>query len=177
MKKSQAAVTARLSTPRATLCALGLKVRSLKLFEAISGRVRIRQKTMRHTPLEKWRDAFIAMPAGARGLCEVKTRVRADAALQRSSGRSSCAGQSVVQETLDRCSSENARRMEEAVGAIFRTHSRAYRHDYKRCLQSLDVGPTGLPCGESAEEAREGIPFGAWRAAWEADGAGHGLRL
>jgi hypothetical protein len=155
MKKSPAAAP-RLYTPRATLCALGLKVRSLKLFETISEHVRIRQKTIRHTPVEKLRDAFIAILAGAHGLVEVNTRVRSDAALQRSFGRSSCAEQSVVQETLDRCTSENVRQMEEAVDAIFRAHSEAYRHDYKRGLLLLDVDLTGLPCGKRAEAATKG---------------------
>jgi hypothetical protein len=160
MKKSQTASAARLYTPRATLCALGLKVRSLKLFDAIAEHVRIRQKTIKHSPLEKLQDAFIAILAGAHGLVEVNTRVRADAALQRSFGRSSCAEQSVVQETLDRCSAENVRQMEEAVDAIFRAHSRAYRHDHRRGLLLLDVDLTGLPCGRSAEEARKGYLSG-----------------
>jgi hypothetical protein len=160
MKKSRATVATQLYTPRATLCALGLKVRSLKLFDTISEHVRIRQKTIRHTPIEKLTDAFIAILAGAHGLCEVNTRVRADAALQRSFGRHSCAEQSVVQETLDRCSAENVRQMEEAVDAIFRAHSRAYRHDHRRGLLLLDVDLTGLPCGKSAEEGRKGYLSG-----------------
>lgn len=68
MKKSPAASVSRLYTQRATLCALGLKVRSLKLFDAISEHVRIRQKTIRHTPVEKLQDAFIAILAGAQAL-------------------------------------------------------------------------------------------------------------
>ena len=115
MKKSRAASVARLYTPRAMLCALGLKVRSLKLFDTISEHVHIRQKAIRHTPLEKLQDALIAILAGAHGLCEVNTRVRSDAALQRAFGRQGCAEQSVVQETLDRCTAENVRQMEEAV--------------------------------------------------------------
>src|SRR5215210_8859620 len=145
MKKSRATVATRLYMPRATLCALGLKVRSLKFFETIAEHVHVRQKTIKHTPLEKLQDAFIAILAGAHGLCEVNTRVRADAALQRSFGRSSCAEQSVVQETLDRCTAENVRQMEEAVDAIFRAHSRAYRHDHRRSLLLLDIDLTGLP--------------------------------
>jgi hypothetical protein len=160
MKQSQAASTARLYTPRATLCALGLKVRSLKLFETIAEHVRIRQKTIRHTPIEKLQDAFIAILSGAHGLCEVNTRVRADAALQRSFGRSACAEQSVVQEALSACTGENVRQLEEAVDAIFRAHSRAYRHDHRRGLLLLDVDLTGLPCGKSAEEARKGYLSG-----------------
>jgi hypothetical protein len=94
MKKSRATVATRLYTPRATLCALGMKARSLKLFDTIAEHVRIRQKTIRHTPIEKLADAFIAILAGAHGLVEVNTRVRADAALQHSFGRHSCAEQS-----------------------------------------------------------------------------------
>lgn len=160
MKKSRPASAARLYTPQATLCALGLKLRSLKLFDAISERVRIRQKAIRHTPLEKLQDAFIAILAGAHGLVEVNTRVRADAALQRAFGRQSCAEQSVVQETLDRCSAENVRQMEEAVDAIFRAHSDAYRHEYKKGLLLLDVDLTGLPCGRSGESAEVGYLSG-----------------
>jgi hypothetical protein len=160
MKKSPAASVARHYTPRATLCALGSKVRSLKFFDIIGEHVRIRQKTIRHTPLEKLEDAFIAMLAGAHGLVEVNTRVRSDVALQRAFGRNSCAEQSVVQETLDHCSAENVRQMEEAVDVIFRAHSRAHRHDYKRGLLLLDVDLTGLPCGKSAEEAQKGYLSG-----------------
>jgi hypothetical protein len=65
-----------------------------------------------------------------------------------------------VQETLDRCSAENVRQMEEAVDAIFRPHSRAYRHDHRRGLLLLDIELTGLPCGKSAEEARKGYLSG-----------------
>jgi hypothetical protein len=150
MKKSRSAAESRLYTPRATLCALGLKVRSLKLFDTVAQHVRIRQKMIRHTPLEKLQDAFIAILAGAHGLVEVNTRVRSDTALQRSFGRGACAEQSVVQETLDRCNSQNVAQMEEAVDVIFRAHSLTYRHDYKRGLL-LDVDLTGLPCGRSGE--------------------------
>jgi hypothetical protein len=160
MKKSRPASAARLYTPRATLCALGVKVRSLKLFDAIAEHVRIRQKTIRHTPMEKLTDAFIAILAGAHGLVEVNTRVRSDVALQRAFGRAGCAEQSVVQETLDLCTSENVRQIEGAVDAIFRAHSGAYRHDYKRGLLLLDVDLTGLPCGKSAEESRKGYLSG-----------------
>lgn len=160
MKKSPVASAARLYTPRATLCALGLKVRSLKLLDPVAEHVRIRQKTIRHTPTEKLTDAFIAILAGAHGLVEVNTRVRSDAALQRAFGRAGCAEQSVVQETLDRCSSQNVAQMEEAVDVIFRAHSRAYRHDYERGLLLLDVDLTGLPCGRSGESAEVGYLSG-----------------
>src|SRR5215212_4188502 len=160
MKNEPAAASSRLYSPRATLCAIGIKLRSMKLFDTIADHVKIKQKTIKHTPVEKLQDAFIAILAGAHGLVEVNTRVRSDAALQRAFGRSSCAEQSVVQETLDRCTAENVRQMEEAVDAVFRAHSRAYRHDHRRGLLLLDIDLTGLPCGKSAEEARKGYLSG-----------------
>lgn len=156
MKKSHSVTAARLYTPRATLCAIGLKVRSLKLFDTIAEHVRIRQKTIRHTPLEKLQDAFIAILSGAHGLVEVNTRVRTDSALQRAFGRSCCADQSVIQETLSSCTADNVQQMEEAVDTIFRTHSQTYRHNYKKGLLLLDIDLTGMPCGRQAEMALKG---------------------
>ncbi len=143
-------------SPRATLAALGMRVRSLKFFDTLAEHVRIKQKTVCHTPLEKLTDAFIAMLSGAHGLCEINTRVRSDHALQRSFGRSSCAQQSVVQETLDACTEENVRQMEQAMDALFRRHSQAYPHDHDERLQVLDADMTGLPCGAKAELATKG---------------------
>jgi hypothetical protein len=128
----------------------------LKLFETISQHVRIKQKTIKHTPLEKLTDAFIAILAGAHGLSEINTRVRSDRALQRAFGRTGCAEQSVVQETLDRCTSENVQQMQTAVDELFRTHSQAFSHDYQTGLQLLDIDMSGLPCGPQAEQSTYG---------------------
>lgn len=111
---------------------------------------------MRHTPLEKLTDAFIAILCGAHGLSEINTRVRSDQALQHAFGRTSCAEQSVVQETFDVCTEENVRQMECAVDEIFRAHSAAYHHDYAASLQLLDADMTGLACGAKAEQATKG---------------------
>jgi hypothetical protein len=156
MKNKQTAANTKLYSPRAPLCAIGIKLRSLKFFDTIGEHVRIGQKTIRHTPLEKSADAFIAILAGAHGLCEVNTRVRTDTALQRSFGRGSCAEQSVVQETLDACTSQNVAEMKRAFKALLKAHGRSYYHPYKVKLQLLDVDMTGLPCGRQAEKASKG---------------------
>jgi hypothetical protein len=106
--------------------------------------------------MEKLTDAFIAILSGAHGLCEINTRVRTDTALQRAFGRSSCAEQSVVQETLDACTSQNVSEMKRAFKALLKTHGRSYRHPYKDKLQLLDVDMTGLPCGRKVEKASKG---------------------
>lgn len=156
MKKSRLGTASRLFTARAPLAAIGLKLRSLKIFDVISRHVQIKQKTIKHTPPEKLQDAFIAILSGAHGLSEINTRVRADVALQRAFGRSSCAEQSVVQETLDACSLTNVSEMQAALDETFRRHSRGYRHNNKKCLQVLDIDMTGMPCGPKAERATKG---------------------
>lgn len=68
MKKSRSATASRLFSPRATLAALGIKLRAMGLFDVISEHVQIKQKAIRHTPIEKLQDAFIAILSGAHGL-------------------------------------------------------------------------------------------------------------
>jgi hypothetical protein len=93
-------------SPRASLAALGLRLRRLGLLNAVAAHVHVPQKTVRHTPAEKLYDAFVAILAGAHGLSEINTRLRADSTLQRSFGRATCAEYSLVQDTLDACTPE-----------------------------------------------------------------------
>lgn len=153
-------------TPHATLAAIGLKLQSLKLFSAVAQRVKIKQKSIKYSPVEKLHDAFIAILAGAHGLSEVNTRLRSDPGLQRAFGRSACAEQSAVQRTLDACTEENVTQMRHALDLLFRAHSLAFRHRYHSTLQLLDIDMTGLPGGPQAELsskgyfARAGIRYG-----------------
>src|SRR5215210_1048793 len=156
MAESSRATTVRRFSPCAGLAAIGIRLRSLDLFGPIRQRVRIAQKAVKYTPADKLYDAFIAMLAGAHGLVEINTRLRSDAALQAAFGRRGCAEQSVVQETLDACTAENVRQMERAVDAIYRRHSRGFRHDYARSWQVLDADMSGLPCGPKAAFATKG---------------------
>src|SRR6266704_942536 len=129
----------------ATLAAIGIKLRELKVFQPI-----------KESPIDKLYDALISLLAGAHGLVEIKTRLRADGALQRAFGRSRCAEQSVVQDTLNACTPENVEQMEHALDAIYRQHSQGYRHDYEADFQILDVDMSGLPCGPKAAFATKG---------------------
>jgi hypothetical protein len=122
----------------ATLAALGVKLSQLKLFDPIRMTVQIRQKTIKHTPVDKLYDAFISLLAGAHGLVEINTRLRTDPALQQAFGRSACAEQSVVQQTLDACTTENVTQLQHALDEIYRHHSQSVHHDYPtRCATSL----------------------------------------
>lgn len=144
------------SSPCASLAALGAQLQSLDLFGPIRQTVQIAQKTVKYTPTDKLYDAFITILAGAHGIVEVNTRLRADLALQRAFGRAGCAEQSVVQETLDHATSANVRQMEQALITIYRQHSQGYQHDYAQTWQVLDVDMSGLPCGPKAAFATKG---------------------
>src|SRR5258708_16967911 len=139
-----------------TLAAIGIKLKELKVFEPIEQQVQIAQKTIKDKPTDKLSDALISMLAGAHGLVEINTRLRADGALQRAFGRSRCAEQSVVQDTLNACTAENVEQMEQAMDRIYRQHSQGFQHDYQASFQVFDVDMSGLPCGPKAAFATKG---------------------
>jgi hypothetical protein len=140
----------------ASLAAIGVLVQHHDVFGPIRERVRIAQKTVKHTPLDKLYDGFITMLMGAHGLVEINTRLRSDPALQRAVGRTACAEQSVVQQTLDACTAENVTQLQQALDAIYRRHGQGYRHDYAHAWQVLDGDMSGLPCGKTAALASKG---------------------
>src|SRR4029453_17568305 len=156
MKKTAKSATAARFSPRACLAAIGAKLRVLA---PVREKLRIHQQTVKHAPLEKIEDALIAILAGAHGLAEINTRLRSDPALQRAFGRRACADQSVVQATLNACSSTNVDQLMEALDAIFRRQSLALRHDFKAGLLVLDADITGMPCGKKAEGSAKGLCF------------------
>jgi hypothetical protein len=140
----------------ASLAAIGVKLHHLDVLGPIREEVHIEQKTVKHTPIDKLIDSFITMLAGAHGLVEINTRLRSDPALQAAFGRSGCAEQSVVQETLDACTSQNVQQLKLALDRIYRQHSQGFRHDYTADWQVLDVDMSGMPCGPKAAFATKG---------------------
>ena len=143
-------------SPCTTLAAIGLKLRQLDLLGPVREQVKIEQKVVKDTPVQKLYDGFISILAGAHGLVEINKRVRTDRALQRAFGRERCAEQSVVQDTLDAGTTANVEQMELAMDMIYRRWSCGYRHDYAALWQVLDVDMTGLPCGKKAAFATKG---------------------
>jgi hypothetical protein len=143
-------------TPYASLAAIGCQLQHLRLFEPIRSQVQIDQKTVLHSPTDKLFDAFITILAGAHGLVEVNTRLRSDQALQLAFGRTSCADQSTIQDTLNACCDANVQQMTDALTTIYRAHSQGYRHNYQSQRLLLDVDLSGMPCGPKAALATKG---------------------
>src|SRR5712691_1074550 len=161
MNQSITATTTHFS-PAASLAAIGVKLSQLDFFGPIRKEVQIKQKTIKHTPIDKLMDAFISLLAGAHGLVEINTRLRADPGLQRAFGRVACAEQSVVQQTLDACTTENVGQLRHALDEIYQSHSQGFGHDYQASFQLLDVDLSGLPCGPKAAFATKGYFAGLY---------------
>src|SRR5574339_189324 len=92
------AKTRTLLTPRASLVAIGTEIRKRRILNPIHQHVTIAQKAIRHRPTDKLIDVLIGMLAGAKGVVENNTNVRADQAVQRAFGRQGCAEQSTIQD-------------------------------------------------------------------------------
>jgi hypothetical protein len=143
-------------SPAASLAALGLQLHQIDLFGPVRDTVTIAQKTVKYTPSDKLYDAFISILAGAHGLVEINTRLRSDPALQSAFGRKACAEQSVVQDTLNKCTADQVTQLEQALLTIYRQHSQRYAHDDTQAWQILDADLTGMPCGKKAAFASKG---------------------
>jgi hypothetical protein len=139
-----------------SLAALGNYLRQINLLAPIEQQVQIAQKTVKYTPFDKICDAFVLLLTGASRLVEINTRLRADPTLGQAFGRTGCAEQSVVQETLDACTDAHVAQMQQALNTIFRKNSRAYRPNYRAQWQRLDIDLSGRVCGAAAEEATKG---------------------
>jgi hypothetical protein len=141
---------------RAALVAVGLKLQAMHLFDPIATGVHISQKVVHYTPAQKLQDAFISMLAGSHGLVETNKRVRPDHALQRAFGRSACAEQSTISETINGATEQNVTELQVAVKTIYQRFSHGYQHDYAKHWQILDADTSGLPAGKKAELCTKG---------------------
>jgi hypothetical protein len=143
-------------SPRASLAIVGMNIQQMGIWDMIGQQVKIQQKTVTHTPLQKLQDAFINIMAGGHGLVEVNQRVKPDASLSAAFGRQGCADQSGISTTLNACQAENVAQMRQAMAAIYRRYGAGCRHDYGRSWQLLDVDMSGMPAGRQGEGSEKG---------------------
>ena len=143
-------------SPRASLAIVGMNIQQMGIWEMIGQQVKIHQKTVSHTPLQKLQDAFINIMAGGQGIVEVNQRVKPDAGLSAAFGRQGCADQSGVSTTLNACQAENVVQMRQAMTAIYRRYGAGYGHDYGRSWQLLDVDMSGMPAGRQGDGSEKG---------------------
>lgn len=141
---------------RASLADTGVWMERLKLWNVVEDYVHIRQKVIKHRPIDKLKDAFINILAGGHGTVEINTRLRHEEGVQRAFERDGCADQSTVSDTLNACDQAVVEQMRQAQQVLLRTYGRAYQHDYDQQCQILDVDLTGMPAGRGGEGVTKG---------------------
>lgn len=139
----------------ASLALIAQQFKAMQLWQVVSEEVRIKQKVLRYTPLEKLLDCWITILMGGIGLVEINTCLRSDPAVQRAFGRQGCADQSTVSDTLNACSKTNVNEMRHAVERILRTHGQA-THLPPGAWRVLDVDMMGMVAGRQGEGVTKG---------------------
>jgi hypothetical protein len=140
----------------ASLAIVGTWMNDNQIWKEIEERVKIKQKVIRHTPTDKMKDLLIHILAGGHGIADVNNRVRTDKPLQLAFGRSACAEQSTLHETLNASTGENVYELREALKVIYQKNGEAYRHEYESKSQVLDIDLSAMVSGEQAEGATKG---------------------
>jgi hypothetical protein len=140
----------------ASLVSVGMWMKENQIWHTIEEQVKIKQKVIKHTPTDKMKDLFINILAGGRRIVEVNNRVRVDKAMQLAFGRSLCAEQSTISETLNASTGENVLEFSVALKRIYQKHGQGYQHDYEKKCQVLDIDLSALLAGKQAEGATKG---------------------
>ena len=134
---------------------IGVYFGRLGIWPRICEHVCSAQKMKQYRPHDKLLDCLINILAGGRGLSEIETRVRPDTTLQHAFGRTGCAEQSTISDTLDTCTARTDEQMRVALREVFQQYSRSYPHDYTQGLQQVDVDMMGWPAGGQCEGAEK----------------------
>jgi hypothetical protein len=140
----------------ASLASVGMWMKEKQIWDLIEEHVKIKQKVIKHTPTDKMKDLLINILAGGHGIADVNNRVRVDKAIQLVFGRSICAEQSTISETLNVSTGENVLEFTGALKLIYQKHGQGYQHDYEKGSQVLDIDLSAMLSGKQAEGATKG---------------------
>lgn len=144
-------------TQYAGLATLAAWIHQNHIWQTVADNVIIRQKTVKHRPIDKLLDIFIHILTGEQRLVTMNTGLRCDEGLQQAFGRETCVEQSLASTTLDRCDEQTVAQMYAVSKELIRKHSRSYRHNYERNWQVWDIDMTGLLAGRQAEGSEKGF--------------------
>src|SRR5215469_9764304 len=116
----------------ASLCLLGTYLCQLEFFKPLEEQVKIQQKVLTYTPIQKLEMLFVGLLAGIKAVSHTATTVRVDSALTTAFGLPGCADQSVLADTLDAATEADVEALQEAVAEIYRQYSQGRQHDLKK---------------------------------------------
>lgn len=140
----------------ASLCILGNYLRQSGFFEPLEKRVKLAQKVLKYTPIQKLEMLFVGMLAGIKAVSQTATTVRVDRALMAAFGLPGCAEQSVLADTLDAAGEADVADLQAAIADLFAQYSQAYKHSFDQELLVLDVDLSPLPASKHAEGSERG---------------------
>ena len=124
---------------------LGVYLRRCDFLKPLEAHVKIRQKVLKYTPVQKLEMFLVAVLAGAKAVSHTATTVRIDPALVTAFGLPGCVEQSSIAETLNAATEQDVADMQVALDELFRSYSQTRQHDFTRDFLVLDVDLSPLP--------------------------------
>jgi hypothetical protein len=135
----------------ASLCLLGAYLRRIGFFRPWEEGIRLKQKVVKYSPVQKLEMIFVSLLAGAKAIAHSDLTLRVDPALQAAFGLPGCADQSVLAETLDAATDQDVADLRQVVEEAFRRYSQARRHRWSYGVLTLDLDLSPLPASGQAE--------------------------
>lgn len=140
----------------ASLCVLGAYLRRMDFFQPLEAHVKIGQKVLKYTPVQKLEMFLVGVQAGAKAVSHTATTVRIDPALISAFGLPGCAEQSSIAETLNAATEQDVTDMQVALDELFRAYTHSRQHNFTRDYLVLDVDLSPLPASQHAEGSERG---------------------
>lgn len=122
----------------------------------ISRRLRYPKKKVVHAAWEKLLDALVLILAGGTAMNQIETILLPEKAVQVAFGRDQCAHSSGIQDTLDACTPETLKELQQANERLYQRYGHAIEHDFSQGNLILDLDLTGLLASSQAEGRVEG---------------------
>jgi hypothetical protein len=147
----------------ASLCLLGVHLRRMDFFKPLEAHVKIGQKVLKYTSVQKLEMFLVGVLAGAKAVSHTATTVRLDPALISAFGLPGCADQSSIAQTLNAATEQDVADLQAALSELFGSYSQARRHDFTHEMLVLDIDLSPLPASSAAEGSERGY-MGRYRS-------------
>jgi len=147
----------------ASLCLLGVHLRRKGFFKPLEAHLKIGQKVLKYTPVQKLEMFLVALLAGAQAVSQTAITVRLDPALISAFGLPGCADQSSIAQTLNAATEQDVADLQAALGELFGSYSQAQQHDFTHEMLVLDLDLSPLPASSAAEGSERGY-MGRYRS-------------
>jgi hypothetical protein len=122
----------------------------------LEAHVKIEQKVLKYTPVQKLEMFLVGVLAGAKAVRHTEIAVRIDPALVSTFGLPGCTEQSSIADTLNAATEQDVADVQVAPGELFGSYSNSRQHEFTRDFLVLDVALSPLPASKQAEGSERG---------------------